>query len=166
MIRLPASPPPPVVLTSFKVFEKPYPLDGEISSLQSITLPYSANFFSFTFAALDYTNPAKNRYAYRLEGFDPEWVMSGSRRYLSYSNLDPGRYVLRVRGTNSEGIWNEEGASIEIIVTPPWYRTLWAYGAYVLIAGVLLYSLYTYDRKRTALKHNLQMRVFEASEDA
>jgi signal transduction histidine kinase/DNA-binding response OmpR family regulator len=158
-----ASPPPPVVLTSFKVFEKPYPLDGEISSLASITLPHSANFISFTFAALDYTNPAKNRYAYRLEGFDPEWVMSGSRRYLSYSNLDPGRYVLRVRGTNSEGIWNEEGASIEILVTPPWYRTIWAYGAYVLIAGVLLYSLYTYDRKRTALKHKLQMKDFEAS---
>ncbi len=159
----PAAPSPPaVVLTSFKVFEKPYPLAGEISSLPSITLPHSANFFSFTFAALDYTNPAKNRYAYRLEGFDPEWVMSGSRRYLSYSNLDPGKYVLRVRGTNSDGIWNDEGASIEITVTPPWYRTFWAYGAYALIAGVLFYLLYAYDRKRTALRHNLQMREFEA----
>ena len=157
-----ASPPPPVEFTSFKVFEKPYPLDGEISSLASITLPHSANFFSFTFAALDYTNPAKNRYAYRLEGFDSGWVMSGSRRYLSYSNLDPGRYVLRVRGTNSEGIWNEEGASMEIIVTPPWYRTFWAYGTYVLIAGALLYSIYSYDRKRTALKHSLRMKDFEA----
>jgi signal transduction histidine kinase/DNA-binding response OmpR family regulator/streptogramin lyase len=156
------SPPPPVVLTSFKVFEQPYPLASEISSLASITLPHSASFFSFTFTALDYTNPAKNRYAYRLEGFDPEWIMSGSRRYLGYSNLDPGRYVLRVRGTNSDGIWNEEGASIEIIITPPWYRTFWAYGSYVLLAGVLLYSVFAYDRKRTALKHNLQMRDFEA----
>ncbi len=88
--------------------------------------------------------------------------MSGSRRYVSYTNLDPGTYVLRVRGTNSEGIWNEEGAAIEIVVLPPWYRTFWAYGAYALIAGALLFSLYTYDRKRTALKHNLQLRDFEA----
>jgi signal transduction histidine kinase/DNA-binding response OmpR family regulator/ligand-binding sensor domain-containing protein len=156
------SPPPPIVLTSFKVFEKFYPLAGEVSSLASITLPHSANFFSFTFAALDYTNPAKNRYAYRLEGFDSEWVMSGSRRYLSYSNLNPGRYVLKVKGTNSEGIWNDQGTAIEIIVTPPWYRTFWAYGVYASIAGVLLCSLYTYDRKRTALKHNLRIRDFEA----
>lgn len=158
----PASPPPPVVLTSFKVFEKPYPLGAEIWSLKSITLPASASFFSLTFAALDYINSEKNRYAYRLEGADPAWVESGTRRYVSYTNLDPGTYQFRVRGANSEGIWNMEGASLEIIILPPWYRTTWAYMSYVLAIGTLLYLVRRYDRKRIALKHNLEMKSFEA----
>jgi signal transduction histidine kinase/DNA-binding response OmpR family regulator/ligand-binding sensor domain-containing protein len=158
----PSSPPPPVVLTSFKVFEKPYPLGAEIWSLKSITLPASASFFSLTFAALDYINSAKNRYAYRLEGVDPAWVESGTRRYVSYTNLDPGTYQFRVRGANSEGIWNMEGASLEIVILPPWYRTTWAYAAYVLAIGTLLYLVRRYDRKRIALKHSLEMKSFEA----
>ena len=158
-----ASPPPPVVLTSFKVFEKPYPLGAEIWSLRSITLPHSASFFSFTFAALDYVKSAENRYAYQLEGLDPEWIQAGSRRYASYTNLDPGRYVFRVRGANSEGIWNEKGTAIEIVVLPPWYRTTWAYGAYLLAFGGLLYLLRTFDRRRAALKHSLEMKSFEAA---
>jgi signal transduction histidine kinase/DNA-binding response OmpR family regulator len=157
-----AAPPPPVVFTSFKVFEKEYPLDQDVSVLRSITLPASASFFSFTFAALDYLDAAKNQYSYRMEGVDPEWVFAGSRRYVSYTNLDPGRYVLRVKGSNSEGTWNEDGASIEIIIEPPWYRTAWAYGAYLLMGGSFLYLLYRFDRRRTALKHTLQMKSFEA----
>jgi signal transduction histidine kinase/AraC-like DNA-binding protein/streptogramin lyase len=157
-----ASPPPPVLFTSFKVFEKPYPLDGEVWSLKSITLPHSASFFSFTFAALDYLNSAKNQYSYRMEGIDPDWVESGSRRYVSYTNLDPGKYVLKVKGTNSEGIWNQGGAAIEIIVLPPWYRTIWAYGAYALLAGGFLFVLRRFDRRRAALKHSLEMKSFEA----
>jgi signal transduction histidine kinase/CheY-like chemotaxis protein/ligand-binding sensor domain-containing protein len=158
-----ASAPPPVVLTSFRVFEKPYPLDAEIWSLKSITLPHSATFFSFTFAALDYINSAKNQYAYQLEGLDPGWVQAGSRRYVSYSNLDPGTYMLRVRGADSEGIWNEKGTAIEIVVLPPWYRTVWAYGAYLLAFGGLLFLLRTFDRRRVVLRHSLEMKSFEAA---
>ena len=157
------SAPPPVVFTSFKVFERAYPLNAEIWALRSITLPHSANFFSFTFVALDYVNSAKNQYAYRLEGFDPDWIQTGSRRYVSFSNLGPGTYRLRVRGANSEGIWNEKGTAIEIIVLPPWYRTYWAYAAYVLLAGGLLYVTWRFDRRRTALKHSLEMKSFEAA---
>ncbi|MRR38650.1 hypothetical protein EG829_29175, partial [bacterium] len=133
-----ASDPPPVVLTSFKVFEKPYPLDREIWSLPSITIPHSASFFSFTFAALDFLNSASNQYSYRLEGFDPDWVETGTRRYVSYSNLDAGNYVFRVRGANSEGTWNDKGTAIAIVVLPAWYRTSWAYGVYALLAGGIL----------------------------
>ncbi len=159
----PTGPPPaPVVLTSFKVFDKPFPLDADIWALRSITIPYSARFFSFTFAALDHSTPEKNEYMYRLEGFDPEWIWAGSRRYASYTNLDPGTYLFRVRASNSEGIWNREGASIRIIVKPPWYRTVWAFLVWFLLAGILLYSLYAYDRKRTALKHSLEVRDLEA----
>jgi signal transduction histidine kinase/DNA-binding response OmpR family regulator/streptogramin lyase len=157
------SAPPPVVLTSFKVFEKAYPLDAEIWALQSITLPHSASFFSFTFAALDYINSEKNQYAYRLEGLDPDWIQTGSRRYVSFSNLDPGRYRLKVRGANSEGIWNQQGATIEIVVLPPWYSTSWAYGAYALLVTGLLYGTWRFDRRRAALKHSLQMKSFEAA---
>jgi signal transduction histidine kinase/DNA-binding response OmpR family regulator/streptogramin lyase len=159
----PASAPPPVVLTSFKVFEKAYPLEAEIWSLKSITLPHSASFFSFTFAALEYINSAKNKYAYRLEGFDPDWIQTGARRYVSFSNLDPGTYRLRVRAANSEGIWNEQGTAIDIVVLPPWYRTYWAYAAYALLAGSLLYVTWRFDRRRTALKHSLEMKSFEAA---
>ena len=115
----PASAPPSVVLTSFKVFDKDYPLDGDISTLTSITLPHSASFFSFTFAVLDFIDPGKNQYAYRLEGIDPEWIQAGTRRYVSYTNLDPGKYIFSVRGSNSEGIWSDKAATLEIIVLLP-----------------------------------------------
>jgi signal transduction histidine kinase/DNA-binding response OmpR family regulator/ligand-binding sensor domain-containing protein len=159
----PAPAPPSVVLTSFKVFEKDYPLDADISTLTTITLPHSASFFSFTFAVLHFIEPAKNRYVYQLAGVDPEWIQAGTRRYVSYTNLDPGTYTLRVRGSNSEGIWTADPMSLEIIILPPWYRTTWAYIAYVLGFIALLFVLRTLDRRRTELKHNLEMKSFEAA---
>jgi signal transduction histidine kinase/DNA-binding response OmpR family regulator/ligand-binding sensor domain-containing protein len=156
-------PPPPVVLTSFKVFEKPYPLEEEIWAARRITIPYSASFISFTFAALDYDSPAKNQYAYRLEGIDREWVYSGTRRYVSYSSLDPGTYTFRVRGASGEGIWNNEGTSVEIVVLPPWYRTAWAYAVYTLAFVGAIGLLVHFDRRRAALRHTLEMRSFEAA---
>ena len=158
----PASAPPTVVLTSFKVFDKDYPLEADISSLHSITLPHSASFFSFTFAALDFIDPAKNRYAYRLEGIDPDWIQAGTRRYVSYTNLDPGAYTFRVRGTNNEGVWNEKETGLELIILPPWYRTTWAYAAYLLSFAGMLYTLRSFDRRRSALKQSLEMKSFEA----
>jgi signal transduction histidine kinase/DNA-binding response OmpR family regulator/ligand-binding sensor domain-containing protein len=159
----PASAPPPVFLTSFKVFEKDYPLESDISYLRSITLPHSASFFSFTFSALDFINPTKSRYAYQLQGVDPEWVQAGTRRYVSYTNLDPGKYIFSVRGSNSEGIWSDKPTTLEIIVLPPWYRTTWAYIAYFLGFVTLLFVLRTLDRRRTELKHNLEMKSFETA---
>lgn len=158
-----ASIPSPVVLTSFNVFEKPYPLEAELWSLTSVTLPYSASFFSFTFSVLDYVDPAKNQYAYRLEGFDDDWTYAGSRHYVSYSNLDPGTYRLRVLGANSRGVWGEQEAALDIIILPPWYRTYWAYGAYLLAFGGLLYLLRTFDQRQAALKHSLEMKSFESA---
>ena len=117
---------PPVVITSFKKFDKPYPLSGEIA------LPYNENFISFEFAALSYISPERNQYAYKMEGVDEVWVNAGTRRYASYPNLDPGEYVFRVKGSNNEGIWNEAGTSIAIVISPPWWKTVWAYGFYAL----------------------------------
>ena len=153
---------PSVVLTSFRVFEKDLPLVRDISVLDTVILAHSDNYFSFSFSALDYTNPARNRYAYRLEGVDRDWVQSGYRRFASYTNLDPGIYVLKVRGSNNNGIWNLTGRLLTIIITPPWWRTAWAYIGYFIIAFGSLYAFWRYDRKRVTLRHSLEMKNYEA----
>jgi PAS domain S-box-containing protein len=121
---------PPVVITSFKVFNKPVPVGAKsvlkkaIPYVHSLTLSYRDNVFSFEFAALSYVNSFKNRYRYRLEGFEPGWNEVGSKQRLAtYTNLDPAKYVFRVQGSNSDGVWNEEGVSLPILITPPWWKT-------------------------------------------
>ncbi len=130
---------PPVVLIGFKVFEKPYPLDSSITGKRKIILRYSQNFFSFEFSALNYLFPDKNTYSYRMENFDPDWNDIGNRHYASYTNLDPGEYVFRVRAANNDGIWSDKMASVSIIITPPFWKTGWFKGAmFLLAAGISL----------------------------
>jgi two-component system sensor histidine kinase ChiS len=124
---------PPVVITSFKVFDKEARLDTSITAVKKISLRYSQNFFSFEFAALHYVNPTKNQYAYRLEGFDREWIYSGTRRYASYTNLDPGQYVFHAKGSNHDGVWNEEGVSVQVVIVPPFWQQWWFRGIMVLL---------------------------------
>ena len=88
-----------------------------------ITLPYTDNMISFDFAALDYTSPAKNQCAYMLEGLEKEWVHSGTRHYASYTNLQPGKYVFRAKGSSRAGVWNEAGLSLRIVIAPPFWKT-------------------------------------------
>jgi signal transduction histidine kinase/ligand-binding sensor domain-containing protein len=121
---------PPLVLTSFKISNDPVSihagsvLQKAIPYVEGVTLSPRHNVFSFEFAALSYANSRKNRYRYRLEGFDPEWNEVGStQRLATYTNLDHGDYVFRVQGANSDGVWNEAGVSLPIVITPPWYRT-------------------------------------------
>jgi signal transduction histidine kinase/ligand-binding sensor domain-containing protein len=125
---------PPVVITAFRKFNKTVRTDlqpGEI-----IELDYTDNFISFDFAALDYYAPSRNQYTYMLEGFDRQWIAAGTRRYASYTNLKGGNYVFRVRGSNSDGVWNAEGFSVIIHVTPPFWETWWFFGmVIVLLAG-------------------------------
>jgi signal transduction histidine kinase/ligand-binding sensor domain-containing protein len=121
---------PPVVLTSFKIADKPVPIGAEsvlkkaIPYAESLTLSYWENFISFEFAALSYANSRKNRYRYRLEGSALDWnEVDSTQRLVMYTNLDHGRYVFRVQGSNSDGVWNEAGVSLPIVITPPWYKT-------------------------------------------
>ena len=116
---------PPIVITAFKKFDKPVQLDTTISEKKVLELSYKDNAFSFEFVALNYTSPEKNQYAYKLEGFDRDWVYCGTRRYASYTNLDGGTYVFRVKGSNNDGLWNEAGTSIAVIITPPFWTTWW-----------------------------------------
>jgi PAS domain S-box-containing protein len=151
---------PPIVITDFKIFDKSVKLNTAISEAKEIKLSYKANFFGFEFAALDYTNPKKNQYAYKLEGFDKDWIYSGSRRYATYTNLDGGTYTFRVKGSNNDGVWNEEGTSIKLIITPPPWKTWWAYTLYIvaLVSAVLGYVQW---KTRTQAKENALLRENE-----
>ena len=123
----------PPTRNSFKDADSP--LTQALAETREITLSYEHQVFSFEFAALDYTAPAKNRYAYKMENFNRDWQQVGTSRTATYTNLNPGRYVFRVKAANNDGVWNEEGAGIQIIITPPWWKTWWAY-AFYMIAGV------------------------------
>jgi diguanylate cyclase (GGDEF)-like protein len=132
---------PPVVLTAFRESDREVSFDRPLFSVSEIELSWRKSSFSFEFAALDMVNPKKNRYAYKLEGFDPDWIECGTRRYASYTNLDGADYVFRVRGSNNDGVWNDEGAAIRLRIVPPPWKTWWAYALYGLsvIGAVTLY---------------------------
>jgi ligand-binding sensor domain-containing protein/signal transduction histidine kinase len=164
--------PPPIVLTDFKVFADSVEVGAEdgilkrsINLTQELALDYKTSMIAFSFSALNYRDSVKNRYAYRLEGFDPEWLDVGDQRTAKYTNLKPGKYVFRVKGSNNDGVWNEEGKTITIIqLTPPW-QSWWAYTLYALTAlGVLVLVLNHQRRKRKEVEnHNrlLEMKVAE-----
>jgi ligand-binding sensor domain-containing protein len=116
---------PPVVLTGFNVFDKPAQLGKSLSDLDEITLSYRDNFFSFEFAALDFSTPDRNRYSYMLEGLDKTWTQAGTRNYVGYTHVDAGAYTFMVRGTNSDGVWSDRTASMRIVITPPFWKTWW-----------------------------------------
>ncbi len=123
---------PPVVITEFSLSNKLIdvrsensPLKQDIGNTKEIRLSYKQNIFAFRYSALNYTVPDKNQYAYMLEGFDKEWHYVGSQRFANYTNINPGDYIFRVKASNNDGYWNEEGTSIQIIITPPFYQTLW-----------------------------------------
>lgn len=132
--------PPQVVVTSFKVFDH----ERDLSPGDAIVLKPQENYFSFEYAALDFTDPEHNRYAYRLEGVDREWVDAGSRRFASYTNLDPGSYVFRVKASNSDGVWNEEGVAVDLEVLPPYYKLWWFRLGMVLALALLLWGGHHY----------------------
>ncbi|MGB2960616.1 MAG: two-component regulator propeller domain-containing protein [Bacteroidota bacterium] len=135
---------PPVYLTEFRVFDKPVPLEYAISATHELELSYAQNFFSFEFVALNYSSPEKNEYAYKLDGLDKDWIHAGTRRYASYTNLDPGAYVFRVKASNNDGLWNEDGIRIAVSITPPYWRTWWfalIVTASIMAVAILLYRL-------------------------
>jgi len=146
---------PPVLITDFQIFNQPVsiggdsPLQQHISFSKELTLSYQDSVFSFEFVALNFTNPQKNQYAYKMEGVDKDWVyVDSSRRFATYTNLDAGEYVFKVKGSNNDGVWNEEGTSLKITITPPWWKTWWAYLLYIMIAlSVIIAYVITQQRK-------------------
>ena len=114
---------PPIVISTFSLFNQV--AQTNLHPDEQIDLTHQENFVSFDFAALDLTNPEKNRYAYRMDGVDEDWVRAGTRRHADYPNLRPGDYLLHVKGSNNDGIWNEEGTSVGITIKPPFWGTWW-----------------------------------------
>jgi signal transduction histidine kinase/ligand-binding sensor domain-containing protein len=136
---------PPIVITAFSKFYQT--IYTELPPDEELTLPYIDNFISFEFAALDYTIPEKNQYAYMLEGIDKEWIYAGSQRRVDYPNLSPGSYIFRVKGSNNDGIWNEEGTSVRVRIAPPLWGTWWFW---VIAISLVARGLWTGYRRRVA----------------
>lgn len=158
--------PPPVVLTDFRIFDKPVPTDRSVSYLEQVDLTYRDKFFSFEFAALDYTETSKNQYAYKMEGFDKDWVVSGQRRYASYTNLDPGKYVFRVKASNDDGLWNENGVALPLSILPPWWNTIWFKALMIiLLPGSILGRLWWSIRTAKARNLHLEQLVHERTNE-
>ncbi|MBN1271089.1 MAG: GHKL domain-containing protein [Candidatus Aminicenantes bacterium] len=147
---------PPVVINDFQIFNRSIPigknkngrmiLEKNILETKEIYLSYKDKIFSFEFTALNYVFSEKNQYAYMMEGLEKEWNYVGNRRFASYANMAPGKYVFRVKGCNNDGLWNEEGTSIKIFVSPPFWQTLWFR---ILVAGIVLLFAITAYRLRT-----------------
>ncbi len=157
---------PPVVLTNFMKFDKRMKFPNDVSSLKEITLSYEDNFFSIEFAALDYSSPSKNQYSYMMEGFDNDWILSGTRRFASYTNLDPGAYVFHYKGSNNDGVWNDAGGSIIIHITPPFYKTKLFRSAAILFILLVVYLTYRYRvRNIQAQKKKLEILVTERTHE-
>ena len=148
---------PPVVITRFKLFNKSRPGND----MKEIELEHDQNFFSFEFSALNYTDPRKNQYAYKLEGVDRDWVYSGTRRTADYTAVAPGRYTFRVRASNNEGLWNNEGVSVKVVVHPPWWLTWWAWAHYLVGLVVCWWLVDRWRRKVLIEKVRMKSRAKE-----
>ena len=157
---------PPIVLTQFTKSNEPAPQMQAFWELTNLELSYQDSVVGFEFTALDFANPKNNRYAYILEGFDEDWIyVDGDRRFATYTNLDPGEYVFRVKGSNSDGLWNEEGLSIEAVVASPWWATWWAYALYLLIAIGAVYGFVTWRlRSSAAQRRHLESQVTDRTQ--
>ena len=145
---------PQLALTDFRLLNKSVTpnsdsyLSRPIGETEAIQLPYREKVLSFGFAALEFTASDKNQYAYKLEGFDQDWIYSEQRRFATYTNLDPGSYVFRVKGSNNRGVWNEEGRSLRIDITPPFWMTLWFRLLLIAALAGIVYAVFRQRIKR------------------
>ncbi|MBK7631163.1 MAG: SpoIIE family protein phosphatase [Ignavibacteriales bacterium] len=152
---------PNLVITDLKIFNESVPvgenspLKKQISKTNEIVLPYWQNDISFEYVALHYSNPPKNKYAFKLENYEDDWRYVGNIRIATYTNLDPGEYVFVVKGSNNDGLWNEEGKSIKLIIKPPWWKTNWAYASYLLL---FLFGGFSFDRYQRFRIKNVEQR--------
>jgi signal transduction histidine kinase len=168
---------PEVVITDFKVFNKSVSIGADengnerlvqsISTSDEINLSHKDYVFSFEFSASNYASPMKNRFAYRMEGFDENWVYTdANNRTATYTNLDPGNYVFRVKAANGDGIWNEKGVAININIVPPFWQTLWFKA---LVALAVMGSLFLFYKIRIRIinrqKKELEVLVTERTKE-
>jgi ligand-binding sensor domain-containing protein/tRNA A-37 threonylcarbamoyl transferase component Bud32 len=164
--------PPPVLLTEFQIYNQWITpansslLSQSIMQSKFLKLPYRANHITFGFVAINFSAPEKNRYAFMMEGSDSEWIYRDStRRYASYTNLAPGRYTFKVKAANNNGIWNQQGTSLDIFITPPFWQTVWFRLTFIFVFAGLSYLLIGFLKKYLRLiafwKHKKYLGLYE-----
>lgn len=163
---------PPVVITDFYLFNKRLsvdspgsPLEKSITHSDRIELAANQNSFSLQVAALSFQAPEMNRLEYKLEGFDREWYTVGRNSMINYSNLPYGSYKLRIRGSNSDGKWNETERGLDIRIRPPFYLSGWAFVLYLVLALCSLVAIILYFRRRAQQKQQQSMEKFEREKE-
>ena len=168
---------PDVVITNFMILGEKVPINTagsplkkHISKTKKITLSYKDKGFSFEFVALNFTHSEKNQYAYKMENFDNDWNYVGTRRFANYTNLPPGNYTFKVKASNNDGLWNEVGTELQIVITPPFYRTWWFYllvFLFILISGYLfvLLRVRSLQKSKIVLRDLVRARTQQLSEE-
>ena len=164
--------PPTVIITEVALLNQPIDTPMPHWQANDLSLSYRDDVISFEFSALDFTAPRENRYAYMLEGFDPDWIEAGSLHHVTYTNLDGGNYVFRVRAANSDGVWQEDGASVAFHAAPPPWKSWWAYLGYAALALLALSLVWRMQQKRLQreaeyrrrLEQNVQLRTRELAQ--
>ncbi len=156
--------PPEVALTQLALFNEPVVvrstlLPEALFATEQLTLAHEQHDLAFGYVGLHFSDPARNRYAYMLEGYDDDWVEAGTQRMASYTNLSPGTYTFRVKAANSDGVWNEDGASVRVVIRPPWWRTAWAYGFYVVLFAGGVFTVDRVQRRRLIAKERQRAEV-------
>lgn len=153
---------PQTVLTGFEVNNKPYENGLAINYIEKVSLPHDSNTFHFDFASLEFSNPAANQFAYKMEGFDKKWILPSNHNEARYSLLPPGRYIFKVKSSNNDGIWNEIPASLEITINPPFWET-WQFRILIFIiilTGIILITKSIFQRKlKIQLAEQKQMQL-------
>ncbi|MFC2140898.1 two-component regulator propeller domain-containing protein [Acidobacteriota bacterium] len=171
---------PPVMITGFQLFNKPVTmgkyvdgrtlLEKSITAADTIDLSYKDYIFSFQFVALNYISPKKNQYAYMMEGFEKNWNYVGNRHFATYINLPPGKYTFRVKGSNNDGVWNEQGASLKLVIHPPFWQTWWFRFTGFIIILFMVYFIYRWKirslkKQRKILEKMVAQRTRELEKE-
>jgi ligand-binding sensor domain-containing protein/two-component sensor histidine kinase len=158
---------PPVYITEFRLKNKLVNINDSNSVLKSpieftkeIRLNYKQNIISFSFAALNYVRPEKNQYAYMLEGYDKDWIYTdASKRFATYTNLDPKKYTFKVKASNNDGIWNDAPTELKIIITPPFWQTTWFRILMIATIAGILYLIYRYRMQQVLKLQQIRNRI-------
>jgi ligand-binding sensor domain-containing protein/two-component sensor histidine kinase len=151
--------PPPVYITSLHILKR----NGKDTLLYypagTLHLSYNQNYFNVSFIALNLINAGANKYAYKLEGLDNAWTYTNLRTAANYSNLSPGTYTFRVIAANNNGVWNSKGASLTIIVSPPFWQTWWFILLCAIVVGSIIYLFYRYRLNAALRVERLRTRI-------
>jgi diguanylate cyclase (GGDEF)-like protein len=163
------STPPPVVLTSLSIINEPVVSDQPYELIRGLDLEYSDHVVTFGISALDFTAPRENRYSYMLDGFDETWVEAGNERRITYTNLDGGQYLLKVRAANSDGVWSAAGIELPLTVAHPPWETWWAYLLYMAAIGAVVFGLWRRQenklRRESEYSRRLEREVDERTSE-